>query len=94
MAPSTHTPDLCAFLSFDRGLSENANRCHRHRVDFLIIPAVFYMVVLSAGLDLDLLRRERWLFEVAKREENWYQFYSYFGGFTFYSVVVALPDIG
>ncbi|KAI9447202.1 sulfate transporter family-domain-containing protein [Lactarius psammicola] len=45
---------------------------------FLIIPAVFYVVVLSAGLDLDLLRRERWLFQVARSEEKWYQFYTYF----------------
>ncbi|KAH9023183.1 sulfate transporter family-domain-containing protein [Lactarius pseudohatsudake] len=45
---------------------------------FLIIPALFYIVVLSAGLDLDLLRRERWLFQIARSEEKWYQFYTYF----------------
>ncbi|KAH9165177.1 sulfate transporter family-domain-containing protein [Lactarius sanguifluus] len=45
---------------------------------FLIIPALFYVVVLSAGLDLDLLRRERWLFQVARSEEKWFQFYTYF----------------
>ncbi|KAI0247014.1 sulfate transporter family-domain-containing protein [Lactifluus subvellereus] len=46
---------------------------------FLIIPAVFYIVVLSAGFDLDTLRRERWLFEAARSEEKWYRFYNYFG---------------
>ena len=41
---------------------------------------MFYIVVLSAGFDLDTLRRERWIFEAARGEEKWYQFYTYFGG--------------
>ncbi|KAH9994309.1 sulfate transporter family-domain-containing protein [Russula compacta] len=45
---------------------------------FLIIPVLFYLVVLVVGFDLDMLRRERWLFEVAKSEAMWYQFYTYF----------------
>jgi SulP family sulfate permease len=47
----------------------------------LIIPVVFYIVVLGAGLDLDTLRRDGWLFEVARSEEKWYRFYTYFGAF-------------
>ncbi|KAN0133449.1 Sulfate transporter family domain containing protein [Lactarius tabidus] len=45
---------------------------------FLVIPAVFYIVILCAGLDLDFLRRERWLFQIASSEEKWYKFYTYF----------------
>lgn len=47
----------------------------------MIIPVVFYLVVFVAGLDLDSLRRDGWLFEVARNEEKWYQFYTYFGAF-------------
>jgi len=47
----------------------------------LIIPVVFYLVVLGAGFNLDTLRRDGWLFEVARSEEKWYRFYTYFGTF-------------
>jgi len=46
-----------------------------------MIPVVFYIVVLGAGFDLDTLRRDGWLFEVARSEEKWYQYYTYFGAF-------------
>ncbi|EIM84807.1 uncharacterized protein STEHIDRAFT_60168 [Stereum hirsutum FP-91666 SS1] len=46
--------------------------------DFIIIPAVFYIVVLAAGLDLDVLRKAGWIFDVGASEEKWYQFYTYF----------------
>ncbi|KAI9457395.1 sulfate transporter family-domain-containing protein [Russula earlei] len=45
---------------------------------FLIIPVVFYLVVLSAGFDMNTLRRDGWLFAVARSEERWYRFYTYF----------------
>ncbi|KAI0065142.1 hypothetical protein BV25DRAFT_1799226 [Artomyces pyxidatus] len=45
---------------------------------FIIIPILFYIVVLSARLDLPTLRHEGWLFDVAASEESWYNFYSYF----------------
>jgi SulP family sulfate permease len=45
----------------------------------LIIPVLFYLVIFGAGFDLDTLRRDGWLFEVARSEEKWYQFYTYFG---------------
>jgi SulP family sulfate permease len=48
----------------------------------LIIPIVFYLVVFGAGFDLDSLRRDGWLFEVARHEEKWYRFYTYFGAFS------------
>ena len=74
-------------LVFLQEPSENAHRFHR--ADFLIIPAVFYIVILSAGFDLDFLRRERWLFQVARSEEQWYQFYTYFGGFSITPWLIA-----
>ena len=48
-------------------------------IDFLIIPIAFYFIVFVAGFELDSLRRDGWLFEVAKHEEKWYRFYTYFG---------------
>lgn len=51
--------------------------------DFLIIPIAFYVVVAAAGLNLDQLRKEGWLFESAQGtgglEDKWYGFYSYYG---------------
>ncbi|KAM6499690.1 Sulfate transporter family domain containing protein [Amanita muscaria] len=45
---------------------------------FIIIPLVFYIVVLAARLDLGDLRRAGWLFDVGVGSEvAWYQFYSY-----------------
>ncbi|KZV70927.1 hypothetical protein PENSPDRAFT_578682 [Peniophora sp. CONT] len=45
---------------------------------FIVIPAVFYVIVAAAHLDLPTLRREGWLFDVAVSSEPWYHFYSYF----------------
>jgi SulP family sulfate permease len=53
----------------------------------LIIPLLFYIVILGAGFNLDTLRRNGWLFEVARSEEKWYRFYTYFGAFHFYQRV-------
>lgn len=53
-------------------------------VDFLLIPIVFYVVVAAAQLDLDVLRRDGWLFETAQEVggvESWYTFYTYYGGY-------------
>jgi sulfate permease, SulP family len=47
--------------------------------DFLVIPIIFYGVVLAAGLNLDSLRASGWLFDVGTSREPWYKFYSYFG---------------
>lgn len=47
--------------------------------DFIVIPAVFYVIVAAAHLDLPTLRRDGWLFDVAVSSEPWYHFYSYFG---------------
>ncbi|KAG0696357.1 sulfate transporter family-domain-containing protein [Suillus ampliporus] len=48
---------------------------------FMIIPAVFYVVVAAARLDLGALRRDGWLFDAAQgtggAEDRWYGFYSY-----------------
>jgi SulP family sulfate permease len=49
----------------------------------MIIPAVFYIVVAAAQLDLDTLRKDGWLFNSAEVsggvEDKWYGFYSYLG---------------
>jgi len=39
---------------------------------------LFYVVILGAGLNLDTLRENGWLFEVARSEEKWYRYYTYF----------------
>lgn len=48
---------------------------------FMIIPAVFYVIVAAARLDLGALRRDGWLFDMAEGtgggEDRWYGFYSY-----------------
>ena len=84
----------CTLFFFERP-SENAHRfLSIVTADFLIIPAVFYIIILIAGFDLDLLRRERWLFQVARSEEKWYQFYTYFGRFLITPWSIALTDRG
>ncbi|KIN96770.1 hypothetical protein M404DRAFT_16850 [Pisolithus tinctorius Marx 270] len=47
---------------------------------FLVIPVAFYVIVIAAGLDLDRLRRDGWLFDSAGTtgSEGWYEFYTYF----------------
>lgn len=47
--------------------------------DFCIIPAVFYIVVAAAGLDLGTLRSIGWLFDMGTSRDPWYHFYSLFG---------------
>ncbi|KAF5319323.1 hypothetical protein D9619_008654 [Psilocybe cf. subviscida] len=45
---------------------------------FIIIPVIFYIVVLAAGLDLNSLRHSGWVFDMgSSSNEPWYQFYSY-----------------
>lgn len=49
-------------------------------LDFLIIPIAFYVIVIAASLDLDKLRKDGWLFELAPGTgDKWYEFYSYYG---------------
>ncbi|KAL1742153.1 sulfate transporter family-domain-containing protein [Schizophyllum fasciatum] len=45
---------------------------------FVLIPAIFYVVVLSAKLDLGELRDAGWLFDVGGGEGKWYTFYEFF----------------
>lgn len=48
-------------------------------VYFLIIPIAFYVIVIAASLDLDKLRKDGWLFELAPGTgDKWYEFYSYY----------------
>ena len=46
--------------------------------DFLMIPAIFYVVVAAAGLDIQTLRETGWVFDMGGSSESWYKFYSYF----------------
>lgn len=49
------------------------------RVDFLVIPIIFYIVVAAAQLNLGQLRQSGWLFDMGNAEdEHWYEFYSYY----------------
>lgn len=45
---------------------------------FVLIPAIFYVVVLSARLNLGELRDAGWLFDVGGGEGKWYAFYEFF----------------
>jgi hypothetical protein len=62
--------------------------------DFLFIPAVFYLVVSAARLDLETLRAQGWIFDIGTSREAWYKFYTYFGvslcAFLFFSLLVLI----
>ncbi|KAI0660283.1 sulfate transporter family-domain-containing protein [Cubamyces menziesii] len=45
---------------------------------FCIIPAVFYVVVAAAHIDLGMLREAGWLFDMGASSEPWYHFYKLF----------------
>ncbi|OSC98639.1 hypothetical protein PYCCODRAFT_1374821 [Trametes coccinea BRFM310] len=45
---------------------------------FCIIPAIFYIVVAAARIDLGGLRDAGWLFDMSSSNEPWYYFYSLF----------------
>ncbi|KAH9933958.1 sulfate transporter family-domain-containing protein [Epithele typhae] len=45
---------------------------------FCIIPAVFYVVVAAARIDLSDLRHSGWLFDMGASSEPWYHFYALF----------------
>jgi hypothetical protein len=45
-----------------------------------MIPVAFYIVVAAAQLDLGVLRRAGWLFDMGNSaDRSWYEFYTYFG---------------
>ena len=44
---------------------------------------MFYIVIASARLDLNTLRREGWLFEMGNTREPWYKFYTLYGNPTY-----------
>jgi SulP family sulfate permease len=47
--------------------------------DFITVPAIFYVVVAAAGLNLTDLRQSRWVFDMgSSAREPWFKFYSYF----------------
>lgn len=47
----------------------------------MMIPAIFYVVVAAAGLDIPTLRHDGWIFDMGGSSESWYKFYSYFSTF-------------
>ena len=48
--------------------------------DFLTIPIIFYIVVLSAKLNLGNLREAGWIFDVQDTGSGkWYEFYTWLG---------------
>ena len=58
-------------------------------LDFIIIPLVFYIVVATAGLNIEDLRRSGWIFDMSgAAREPWYNFYTYFDfGKVYYSAL-------
>lgn len=44
-----------------------------------MIGVVFYFVVAIVGVDLETLRRGRWVFDVGGSSEPWWYFYTLFG---------------
>ncbi|KAF6756738.1 vacuole protein [Ephemerocybe angulata] len=46
-------------------------------VYFIVIPLVFYVVVLAGRFDFAQLRAEGWLFDVSMAREPWWKFYTY-----------------
>lgn len=47
-------------------------------LDFLTIPAIFYIVVTAAGIDISTLRHDGWVFDMGASSQPWYTFYTYF----------------
>ncbi|KZT66913.1 hypothetical protein DAEQUDRAFT_674125 [Daedalea quercina L-15889] len=43
---------------------------------FLAVPVIFYIVVISAHIDLSILRDKGWLFDMGTSHEPWYHFYT------------------
>ena len=64
--------------------------------DFMMIPAIFYVVVAAAGLDIQTLRQTGWVFDMGGSSESWYKFYSYFSkppetpGFSIHKLTVCV----
>ncbi|KAF8621955.1 hypothetical protein AX15_007386 [Amanita polypyramis BW_CC] len=57
-------------------------RCHHQLIFplyFVVIPLLFYIIIFAAGLSLDDLRKEGWLFDMGMDgvHEAWYKMYSY-----------------
>lgn len=48
-------------------------------IDFVIIPTVFYSVVLVGKFNLGDLRESGWLFMTGESKDSWYKFYTMFG---------------
>lgn len=47
------------------------------------MPAIFYVIVTAARLNVGNLRSDGWIFDMGEGgHEPWYAFYSYFGPFS------------
>lgn len=60
---------------------------------FMLIPAIFYIIVGAARLDIPMLRRTGWVFDMGGSSEAWYKFYSYFNwnNTSFRALWVTMP---
>ncbi|KAH0580530.1 hypothetical protein H2248_002023 [Termitomyces sp. 'cryptogamus'] len=77
-----------------RGVTSRWNHQLIMPIYFLIIPLVFYIVVLSLGADLTHLREAGWIFDMGTKEsEAWYKFYSHwdFGAVSYGTLLSTLP---
>ena len=52
--------------------------------DFIMISLLFYVVVLSARMNLTTLRQGGWVFDMGSTSEPWYAFYSYYSKWIFF----------
>lgn len=47
-------------------------------VDFVLVPVVFYLIVLAARINISTLRSGGWVFDIQDGEDShWYEFYQW-----------------
>lgn len=60
----------------------------------MAIPVLFYIIVLSAGIDLSSLRTSGWLFDMGSSSESrWYEFYMHYSTLRKVPCQKAGPDL-
>lgn len=56
-------------------------------IDFIVIPFVFYFVVLAGRFNIQDLRESGWIFTTGGAHDPWYKFYTMFGSSTAFQPV-------
>ena len=82
---------LCAYCCCCCRCCPRCPNCYQP--DFIVIPVVFYIVVLAGRFDLVRLRADGWVFDMGPvGHEAWYKFYSYLGQFQVYYSIARRDD--